>query len=340
RLTSPAAGRHESCRMDPSNQTSTERPVVISPLISVAVQDLILLVNDVALSCSLSFFGIFTNLANIIVFTKMGFSEMSNMNFLALSVFDLLVSIVTLFTKLFYSPVLRDFMSGPVESLVSGTMVLMTFVVIGGSAMMTALISTERCLCIVFPLKMKRILTPRRALYCILLIVAYHSAFLILLYADAGPQNEYSRRLSVYYFSFYTVPSTTCFFIVLFTTIAMVARLNKNLQWRLQTTQRSDKNTDKESKIAKTIIAISTIFIVCFFPNAANFIAQSIYPAYSYVDPYLWTLITVVFSFTGVLQALSSSINIVFYYQMSSRYKKVFTSCFCSESEKETAVAN
>ena len=177
--------------------------------------------------------------------------------------------------------------------------------------------------------QMKTLTTQRRVLYLLLLIVAYHVAFLVLLYADTGPPyDNYSRKMGLYYFSFYAVPSTTCFFIVLLATIAMVTRLNRNLQWRRETTQQSDKTIDKESRIAKTITAISTIFIVCFFPNVANFIAQAIYPAYNYSDPYLWSLITVVFSFCGVLQAISSSINILFYYRMSSRYKKVFSSCF------------
>ena len=176
---------------------------------------------------------------------------------------------------------------------------------------------------------MKTIMTQRRALCLILLILLFHAVFVVLLFADGGtPNGSINPKLELYYFYLYAVPSTTCFFIVLLTTIALVVRLNKNLEWRRQTSQQRDKTSDKESKIGKTIIAISILFIVCFFPNVANFLATAAYPAYSYSNPYLWSLRTVVFTFTGVLQAISSSTNIYFYYGMSSRYKKVFSDCF------------
>ncbi|KAK3782278.1 hypothetical protein RRG08_046389 [Elysia crispata] len=87
-ITSLAAGRSSN---NGSQQQSTERPQ-IAPLVSVAILETFLLVVNFAVCCSVSLMGIFTNLANIIVFSKMGFSVNSNMPFLALSVFDLLVS--------------------------------------------------------------------------------------------------------------------------------------------------------------------------------------------------------------------------------------------------------
>ncbi|RUS72205.1 hypothetical protein EGW08_020032 [Elysia chlorotica] len=186
--------------MDLGNQTIVWP--LVEPLVSLAALDMFLLVNDVGLCSTLSLFGIFTNLANIIVFIKMGFSETSNMNFLALSVFDLLVSVTALFSKLIYSSLLRGVDMGDTLSLVSGVISFTMFVVIGGSAMVTALISTERCLCIVFPLQMKRIITQSRVLCLLLLIVIYHAVFIILLFVGIRiPDNELILQLGVHYFS-------------------------------------------------------------------------------------------------------------------------------------------
>ena len=131
--------------MDSSNSTSTWPE--IAPFISIATLETFLLVNDMILSCSVSLIGVFTNLTNIIVFSKMGFSESSNMSFLALSVFDLIVSFSAFASKVIYSRF-------GLELTIMGSIFAFTMVVAtGGSAMMTALISTERCLCVVFPLK-------------------------------------------------------------------------------------------------------------------------------------------------------------------------------------------
>ncbi|RUS72206.1 hypothetical protein EGW08_020033 [Elysia chlorotica] len=315
--------------MDHNNNNQTNELSVISPLVSSAVLDIFLLVVNFALCCSISLVGVFTNLANIVVYTKMGFSETSNINFLALSVFDLLVSLAAFVSKVFYSLFLRGVNIIPMLNVVTSMLTYIMFVAIGGSAMTTALISMERCLCVVFPLQMKTIMTQRRILVLVMSIVIYHALFIILLFTDTGfAYASYSSKIGFYYFSLYAVPSTTCFFIVLLTTIAMVIRLNKSLQWRKETSQQRGRSSDKEGRIARTIIAISTIFIVCFFPNVANFLTQAAYPAYSYDNAYLWSLRTVIFTFTGLLQAISSSINILFYYKMSSRYKKAFSDCF------------
>ncbi|KAK3794149.1 hypothetical protein RRG08_003268 [Elysia crispata] len=100
-----------------------------------------------------------------------------------------------------------------------------------GSAMMTALISTERCVSVVFPLKVKTLLTRRRSLFLTLAVVAYHVIFTIVLYSDTGPPYDaHPQKLSFYYFSLYVIPSTSCFFIVVLTTIFLVVKLRTNVK--------------------------------------------------------------------------------------------------------------
>ena len=139
--------------MDLSNKTM--KWPQITPLVSVAILDIVLFVGNVAFCCTISFAGVFTNLANIIVFTKMGFSESSNINFFALSAFDLFISLVQLLSKFIYSFFLRGVNSEPVLNVVTSTLTYLMWVAIGGSAMITALISTERCLCVLFPLQVR-----------------------------------------------------------------------------------------------------------------------------------------------------------------------------------------
>ena len=170
----------------------------------------------------------------------------------------------------------------------------------------------------------------------VLAIVAYLMAFLLLLYINTGPPyDKYVKRQSFYYFCFFAIPSTTCFFIVVITTIVLVVKLRRNLQWRREAVKNNDKSSDKEHKIVRTIIAISTIFVICFFPNVANFFVSIIYPPFRYDDPYLGNLTIVMFTFSGVFQAISSSINIFFYYRMSSKFKKVFSQTFFCQKKSQ-----
>ena len=172
-------------------------------------------------------------------------------------------------------------------------------------------------------------LTRRRSLFLTLAVVAYHVIFTIVLYSDTGPPYDaHPQKLSFYYFSLYVIPSTSCFFIVVLTTIFLVVKLRTNVKWRRDAISQKEKRNERDNKLVKTIIAICTLFIICSFPNVSIFITQIIYPRFRYGDPYLGTLIESMFGFSGVFQAISSSINIFFYYRMSSRFKKTFCACF------------
>ncbi|RUS74383.1 hypothetical protein EGW08_017864 [Elysia chlorotica] len=319
-------------------ENTTETVSYIQPLVSYAVMDMFLIVNDFALGCSISLLGVFTNTANIIVYYKMGLSESSNINFLALSVTDFFVSIITFFMKFMYNPVLRELSTGPITTIVSTSLSPASLCAVGGSAMMTALISTERCLCVVFPLKVKTFLTPRRVLYLVFTIVAYMVAFLLVFFIDIGaPFTEHIEKQGFYFFYLYAVPSATCFFIVVITTSFLVVRLRKNSKWRKEISSQSERSSDKENKLVKTIIAVCTIFIVCFFPNVLNLFVQIIHPSYRHLDPYLGSLILIMFTISGLFHSISSSINIFFYYRMSSKFKRVFTETFFCTKKNQKA---
>ena len=183
---------------------------------------------------------------------------------------------------------------------------------------------------------MQTLLTRQRSLFLTLAVVAYHVIFTIVLYSDTGPPYDtHLPKLSFYYFVLYVIPSTTCFFIVVLATIFLVVKLRTNQKWRRETISQKEKSNEKDNKLVKTIIAICTLFIICSFPNVSIFITQTIYPRFRYGDPYLGTLTELTFGFSGICQAISSSINIFFYYRMSSRFKKTFCACFpCIKKEK------
>ena len=174
-------------------------------------------------------------------------------------------------------------------------------------------------------------------MYMTLTVVAYALTFLVIVYVDATPPyNSYPKRLGFYFFYLYAIPLTTCFFIVVITTVSLIINLRRQQRWRRETASQSDKSSDKENKLVRTIIAISTLFIICSFPYVAIFITEAVYPPYRHKDPYLGSLSTIILSVSGVFQAVSSAVNIFFYYRMSSRFNKVFSACFLLKKKEDS----
>ncbi|KAK3799412.1 hypothetical protein RRG08_050713 [Elysia crispata] len=95
------------------------------------------------------------NVANISVFWNMGLSDLSNLKFFVLSIFDFLTSILIM---------LIPFISPPLDSMMGSHYVTYTTIIelfvapvmyasMACGAWTTAIISMERCLCVLLPLK-------------------------------------------------------------------------------------------------------------------------------------------------------------------------------------------
>lgn len=322
-----------SLGLDLRNVTTSFR--LITPFFSLEFMHLFYILNFFVFNIPLSALGMSTNFANIIVYFKMGFTESSNMNFFALAVFDFIFSLISVVGALFINPLISHLSIAPLLGHIGQGLGRAVFFCNSGSAMLTAMISAERCFCVVFPLKVKTWLSFRRRLGLLLTIIAYNLTFLILLYVDTGPPyNEPSQKLSFYYLFMYITPLHVCFFIVILNTLFLVQRLRVTQHWRKKTATQSTKNEDKENRLAKTVIAISTLFIIGAFPVVALFFTEVFYPRFNYVDPYFYTLSFVVYSVSVHPTQLSSAVNIIFYYKLSSRFKKVFSTCFLLKMTK------
>ncbi|GFR62146.1 chemosensory receptor A [Elysia marginata] len=301
----------------------------VKPLVSFAASQTFNIFNFLLISLPISLFGMFSNVVNTIVFYKMGLTESSNVNFAVLSVSDFFVSLSCMLTRGLHNALWKDMPIWPWLAYAAHCTGHSTFVFISGSAMITTLISAERCVCVLFPLKVKSLLTRERSLFLTITVVAHHMLFLIIVYADTGPPyNTYPKKLSFYNFIFYTVPTTTCFFLVIITTILLVDRLRRNSKWRADTNNQNERKADKDNRLVRTIIAISTLFIVCTFPNVTLINLHFVYPQFTYLNAYLTTLVPLVFGISQNFQQFSSAVNMLFYFKLSSKYKKVILTMF------------
>ena len=133
-------------------------PVTNSTSSSQILSDDLLLQMNQGISVLMSFFillGIFSNITNIVVFWRMGFSAISNINLAALSVTDLMtlifLTVVLCGNNGFFT--LETFVSAKDMSLLIAPLF---YTSLAFSSWITAIINMERCCCIMLPMKVRK----------------------------------------------------------------------------------------------------------------------------------------------------------------------------------------
>ncbi|CAG5131715.1 unnamed protein product [Candidula unifasciata] len=295
---------------------------------------------------SISLLGSAGNILNILVFVKQGFKDTVNCSLMALSLSDL-GSLVTLtWMSICYLPEFRfsgiEFESLDIQYLTAcwphGSFARIT-------SCITAYISFERCLCTALPLKVKTIITPARTLiimasiflmqFSVVSLVFYsvrlgpvyylrrNTTLVGLVYIDNGPYLEnmaFSIDIGIQIFSFV---------IVAICTMILIQSLIRNRKWRNSATQSAvpdsvDSKTAREKRVVVMVTTISGIFIACYTPSVINLIIMLCFPDYSIVGAYSNTFILIWSLFLN-LEAINSAVNIFIYYNMSSKFRTVFS---------------
>ncbi|GFN83225.1 chemosensory receptor a [Plakobranchus ocellatus] len=320
-----------------------------SPIISDEVKDILVFILTHVFQLILASFGILSNMVNIIVYIKMGFSETSSITLTALSLADLFTEL----WLLLMAAGMHEDLEGeayPVSVVLVVLLSTAAFAMMGYGSWITALISVERCLCIVFPMKVKSIFTVRRI--SILLIIGFilQMSSIIPTYATirlafvqspftnqtslAVIQSEYGRYIeTITMFSAFTIASVICFLIVVICTIFLVIKLNQSARWRQSTSNALSKEdasvSTKENRVVRTVVMICVIYIFFFAPNVFTFTTMAAYPDFKLTDPYLGNLQTVCLHIGFMCHSICSAVNIFVYVTMSTKYRDTFFKLFC-----------
>ena len=126
----------------------------ITQFVSFNTYKVFLLINGFGLTGSISIFGIFSNSLNIIVYLKLGLRETTNISFFALGVADWLVSVCSSLTVISHLQEISPY--GAAVTHLDFQVSVVMFPCMGLGAWVIVLLSAERCLCIVMPLKVCR----------------------------------------------------------------------------------------------------------------------------------------------------------------------------------------
>ncbi|GFO25268.1 chemosensory receptor a [Plakobranchus ocellatus] len=305
--------------------------------------------------------AIIANSLIIAVFVKLGFSEPSNISLTALAICDFTLAVLFTWNNLCiwltYHNVRLPFHSANVTFLTGGAQSAFLSSTI---AWIPAFISFERCLCILVPLKVRRLITPRAtsvAMLIIILLTFCPSFYTYMRYKFVWAFNSYLNVTilntipvnSEFAILFEKISIVVCgviqpllaFSIMLICTVLLVVQLRKMSSWRMSVTSAKSQRVQpeenpagissaaeasiskKEERLVRMVVAIATVFIVSYIPTCILLLCNVVYDEFNHFGVYKRLFIVSVY-ITSLGQPISGSVNILIYYKMASKFRAVF----------------
>ena len=308
---------------------------------------------------ALFFIGFPTNCLNLLVFFKHNLKQRINMCLFCLSLVDL---IYITFRFMMYVEQVRP---GAMDADDKTALTVVTFIVnnhllgLSGfgwaSLFISAIISGERCFCVIWPLRSSTLLKTRTTAIVLLigvaLIVAGRFAVterfrISCLYNLATEKMIASVTPSRYYVDHkemvdildsvvygMVVPMTTCTFVTVATVVTAV-RLKQVAQWRQES---SSALSAREIALTRMLIYLSVQFIVLSLPNVLLRVTSVIVPNLRFTGRFN----NLFFLLTGVVEistALNSSLNFLVYFLAGSKYRETVRGLCGKAATKKKAV--
>ena len=132
----------------------------------------------------------------------------------------------------------------------------------------------------------------------------------------------------------YSIPTFILFIVVLCGTIFLINSFKQSRKLRDSMTW-SEKSvmSNKDARLVHMVIFICIFYIVSATPLVVIFLTASVYPEFKYTNPYLENVLYASHAVSDMFQAFSSSINIIVYFKMGSKYKEIFKQTFLHKSK-------
>lgn len=322
----------------------------------------------IVLTSVVSSLGVITNILNIIVYWKLGTKDNVNITFMSLSLWDfgvcffsVLASVCFVLDSFFPSPEV-DYMIVLYVYIayVRGFMYVL-------STLVTVYLSLERCICIMLPFKIKDIFTKSTVILANVAFVLFGVLCIGPAWATQGTQWELNpstnvTRLTIWLavnrrdidlfvdiFNGMVLPLIAQ---VLITVSAafMIRGINKSAKFRQQTVnlEKARTSTDftydlsqttktshalnktmtsKEVKITKVVILLALIFFSCNLPVFLVAFVRAMVPELDIGKPQ-YNLYIVLYAAVYQCVLINSTVSILVYYYVSTRYREVFVTLF------------
>ena len=304
-------------------------------------------------------FGFTGNILIIITYAKIGFSDSINISYFALGVSDILCVTCLTWNAICFIPAFADselpFLS---REFVIPTGGFTSDMFQKTTAWITAYISLERCLCVVFPLKVKAIVRRKRTILILVLLfvltvvpmtsvvsytyvldVRFHAGQNRTLLGVRIRNSSLSGYLThVNYLYKLIFLNSIPFAVILLSSIVLAVHLNRSALWRLGKSQagvaptgkslsnddKANRKYSKDMRIVKTVLAIALAFIFLgTMSNLRILIAMNL-PEFRPIGTY-----AKLFRFSArlvfLLSIVNSSVNFFIYFMLGTKFRDTLT---------------
>ncbi|XP_076437972.1 uncharacterized protein LOC143277119 [Babylonia areolata] len=320
-------------------------------IISAEAEKIVYQIQDNLLAL-LVLIGVPANVINMAVFYRQGLGDRVNLCLFTLSLADglFLISALMIHGEQIPSQFSTADKFGPFTAF----LINHNFVVFMGfsfvSSILSAIIATERCLCVYNPLKFQSLIRTRTMAGIILSVfIIVFSLFYVMVYRyRVGCVHDMETGVVLTTFvkgQFYqahedfikTLDSVTfgaglpgtVLVVVMTTTILTVVKLRQIVTWRSGT---SSSISPSEVALTKMLVGNSMLFIVCFTPDALNHFMKIFIPEMNSGRRYhnfflaaLWV--------GDIFNLFNATFNFFVYYTMGSRYRETFWTLFGRKSK-------
>ena len=285
--------------------------------------------------------GFPANCINMAVFFKQGLKERINLCLFSLALVDLicLTVVVTIYSDRLYTKFTDEERIGAVYRYVIKNNITGLYGFGYGPMFLSAIVSTERCICVLFPLRAQRCI-PTKAIAFIIVagvsILVFARFAVTAMYQVTCFYEMRTQRLSWqlyvndYYFRNEAMLSALngvffgfcltvgCPVIVLIATTITAVRLTQTVRWRSQT---SSSLSSKEIGVTKMLIALSIEFFVLSIP----LIVLRVFPVFeprfnaggNFANSY-----DLLVGLAELFSNMSSSVNFFVYYFFGTKYRE------------------
>ncbi|KAH9499931.1 hypothetical protein Btru_076952 [Bulinus truncatus] len=276
-----------------------------------------------------------------------GLRRSTNLSFFVLSITDLCGLLTQLWHNFCLNPYIYEIDAplefGEIQVLTAGKP---NACLVRITCWITVYITAERCLSIALPLKIKQIMTFKRNVCILSFIYFINVASLVPLYFSAylswnlnTQQNK--TKLGVSYRSnklviqdllyiFQASLALGAFACAVFFTSLLIISLKRQSDWRRKSASDQDQGkmmSNREKNTVRMVIVVASVLIICYTPACTSSIVSAIIQDYT-ITGHQSNIFQAVWSFGFLFHSVNSSITIILYYKMSSKYKSSFQEIF------------